>query len=61
VARCSTRPRRGAGLHRASSPPHHRHQDRRGQARPRRGPPLRLRPDVHPARPDRVAPRVRAL
>ena len=66
-ARCSLVPRRsagscrGTGLHRASSRPHHRHQDRRGQARPRREPSLPVRPDVHPARTDRTAPRILAL
>ena len=35
VPRCSTGSCRGTGLHRASSRPHHRHQDRRGQAWPR--------------------------
>jgi len=50
--RCSTGPWGGAGYPRASSRPHHRHQNRRGQARPRRRSPLPVRPDVHPARPD---------
>ena len=59
--RCSTGPWGGAGYPRASSRPHHRHQNRRGQARPRRRSPLPVRPDVHPARPDRTASRVHAL
>ena len=32
-----------------------------GRHGPARGPPLRVRADVHPARPDRTAPRVHAL
>ena len=38
----------------------HRHHDLRGRARPRRRPPLRVRADVHPARPQPPPPGVHA-
>ena len=56
----AARARRGAREHRAPARPHGRHPDLGGRARPGRRPPLRVRADVHPARPAQPAPRVRS-
>ena len=56
----AARPFRGPRVPRAVARPHGRHPDLRGRARPRRRPPLQVRPDLHPARPDPAPPRVRA-